>query len=434
MASLWYGLPAWAQDTLLGLALLAPLILIALVLLPGHRPWPLAYALIRRHWGVSSIFVILIALSVALGTGLLAQERAIRSATARAADPFDLVVTAPGSELTALFATVFLRASDMGLIGGDVLEELSSDKRVALAAPLGFGDSVGDAPIVGTTADLVYHLTGGALEGRIWASAFEAVVGSDVAVEMGAHLEPAHGVGEAADDHAHDAAEFTVVGRMEPSGTPWDRAILVPIEAVWQVHGLADGHREADQVGPPFVPELVPGMPAIVVAANSLGGAYSLRAAFTRDGETMAFFPGTVLAQLYGVMGDVRGAMSIMALVSQGLVVGGVLCGLAIVARLFRRQLALLAALGAPARFVVSVMWLHSVMHLFAGVVLGLLSGQIAAGLLSSIVSRQTGLDLSAELGGAELLAVAGFLGLASLAALLPALVTPPRHPAHDLR
>lgn len=433
MMELWYGLSAGLQDALLAAGALAVPALIALAVLPGHRPWPLVRALVRRHWGVSAVFVALIAGSVALGTGLLAQERAIRAATARAADPFDLIIAAPGSELTVLFASVFLQPSDMALVGGDVLDELSSDERVAFAAPIAFGDSVGDAPIVGTTAALVERL-GGVAEGRIWVQTMEAVVGSAVAARLGDHLEPAHGHGDAADAEAHGEVELTVVGRMAATGTPWDRAVVVPVEAVWQVHGLADGHREAGRLGPPFDPELVPGMPAVVVTAEGLGAAYSLRTAYTRDGATMAFFPGAVLAQLHRVMGDVRAAMSVMAVVSQVLVAGGVLCGLAIVARLFRRQLALLAALGAPERFVVAVMWLYSVAHLVAGAVLGLALGQVATAALSEVVSRRTGLDLTAQPGAGELVVVAGFLGLASLVALLPALAAPARRPAAELR
>ena len=430
----WDDLPAAAQDLLTATMLLAPLAAVALVLVPGHRPWPLVRALARRYWGVSAVFVALIAVSIALGTGLLAQERAMRRATTRAADPFDLVIAAPGSELTVLFATVFLQASDMGLVRGAVMEELASDERVAFAAPVAFGDSVGDAPIIGTTADLVTHLAGDGLDGRMWQAPFEAVIGSAVDAGLGDHLEPAHGHGLAADAEAHGGTELKVVGRMAPTGTPWDGAVIVPVEAVWRIHGLADGHELPGQLGPPFVPELVPGVPAIVVSAASLPAAYSLRSAYTRDSETMAFFPGAVLAQLHRVMGDVREAMSVMAVVSQVLVAGAVLCGLAIMARLFRRQLALLAALGAPARFVISVLWLHAVAHLVAGAALGLLLGQLTTALISAAVSRRTGLDLAAELGGAELLAVAGFLGLSSLVALLPALAAPYRRPAADLR
>jgi putative ABC transport system permease protein len=434
MIEVWRDLPAWAQDALTGLAMIVPLMVVGLALVPRHNPWPLVAALIRRYWGVSAVFVALVAVSIAIGSGILAQERAIRAATARAADPFDLVVAAPGSELTVLFAAVFLQPSDMGLVGGDTLEELASDERVALAAPVAFGDSVGDAPIVGTTSELVTHLGGGTLDGRLWETPFEAVVGSTVEAALGGELAPAHGHGDAADEEAHGEAHLTVVGRLPPTGTPWDNAVLIPVEGVWQIHGLADGHEERGRLGPPFAPDLVPGVPAIVVKAESLGGAYSLRAAFTRDGETMAFFPGTVLAQLHGVMGDVREAMSIMALVSQALVAGGVICGLVIVARLFRRQLALLAALGAPARFVVSVMWLHAMAHLVVGAVFGLLLGRVATSALSALASTRTGLELRAELGVGELLAVAGFLGLASLFALLAAVAAPSRRPAEELR
>ncbi len=431
----WYDLTPQVQDALTALCLLSPIFLIAAILLPGHAPATLSLALIRRHWAVTVIFVVLISVSVALGTGLLAQERALRTATARAADPFDIIVAAPGSELTVMFAAVFLRPSDMGLVGGAVLKDLAADKRVTFLAPIGFGDSVGDAPIVGTTANLVTHLAGDAgIQGRIWQAPFEAITGAALEARIGDHLAPAHGVGDAAEAHAHDGTSFEVVGLMPSTGSPWDRAVIVPIEALWQVHGLADGHREAGPIGPPFVPELVPGVPAIVVGTETLADAYSLRSEYDRKGATMAFFPGAVLAQLYGVMGDVRGAMSVMANVSQVLVAIGALCGLAIVARLFRRQLALLAALGAPRRFVMAVIWVHALLHLVAGAVLGLVMGFAATGALSRIIAGRTSLAIDAHLGTAEILTVCAFLGISAIAALIPALAARSPQFATELR
>ena len=419
----WYDLSPAMQDSLTAFGLVSPAILIAAVLLPGHAPGPLALALARRHWAVTAIFVALIAVSVALGTGLLAQERAIRAATARAADPFDIIVAAPGSELTVLFATVFLRPSDMGLVGGTVLNDLAHDERVSFVAPVGFGDSVGDAPIVGTTVDLVKHLAKRAeMEGRVWTAPFEAIVGSALDAQIGDNLQPAHGLGAAAEAHAHEGSYFQVVGRMPRTGSPWDRAVIVPIEALWQVHGLADGHREAGPIGPPYVPDLFPGAPAIVVGTEGLSAAYSLRSDFDRQGETMAFFPGAVLAQLYGVMGDVRGAMSVMANVTQLLVAAGALSGLAIVARLFRRQLALLSALGASRRFITAVIWVHALAHLVIGAILGVLLGFAATAVLSGVVAGRTNLAIRAQLGTAEILTVCAFLGLSAVAALIPAL------------
>ncbi len=37
-----------------------------------------------------------------------------------------------------------------------------------------------------------------------------------------------------------------MVGRLKPTGTPWDRAIITPIEYNWMVHGLGTGHAEGE--------------------------------------------------------------------------------------------------------------------------------------------------------------------------------------------
>ena len=419
--TLWDDLPAAAQDgALLALGLL-PLALLALALLPGHRPAPLVAALLRRHRGISAILVALVAISVAVGTGLLAAERAVRAASARAADLFDVVIAAPGSETTVLLAAAFLQPADMGLVSGEDLAAILDDPRAAMAAPLGFGDSVGAFPVIGTTADLVRHLAPG-LEGPLWRTPFEAVVGAATPFAPGDGIEPAHGHGDAAED-SHDA-DLAVVARMPRTGTPWDRAVLIPIEGVWRLHGLSDGHAPGSTgLGPPFDPALTPGAPAVVVRATGIGPAYSLRADWQRDGETMALLPGATLAQLFRVMGDVREAMSLMALVSLGLVAAAVLCGLALVARLFRPQIALLHALGAPARFSAAVLWLHAVLHLLAGAAMGLGLGWLAAGLASRAALARAGLDVSARIGMPELIVLSAFLGLASTAALASVLM-----------
>ena len=433
----WADLSAPAQDALrLALALL-PLALIALWLVPGHRPGPLVAALLRRHWGVSATFLALIAVCVAAGVALLATERGLRAASARATDPFDVVVAAPGSETTALMAAVFLRPADMPLLDGPTLAGVLDDPRAALAAPVGFGDSVEGYPVVGTVAALPRHLAGAgpdAIEGRLWEGPLEAVAGANTPFAIGAALEPAHGHGPAAEPDAH-GLELSVVGRMAPTGTPWDDAVLIPLEGVWTLHSMGTGHAPgAERLGPPWDPRLMPGVPAVLVRAAGLGEAYAFRAAHQRDGATMAFLPGAELARLHAILGDVREALSLSALVSLALVATAVLCGLLIVARLFRRRLALLAALGAPRRFLLAVLWLHAAAHLVLGAALGLALGWLLAAPAARVASERVGLAIRATPGREEALTVALFVGLAAVAALLPALLAPHRDPARDLR
>lgn len=407
------------------LILLLPALVTGGLVLRGYAPWPLVRAILWRFRWPAGMFVLLIAISVGMGIGILAQERGLRRGTAQAADKFDLVVAAPGSELTVLFAAVYLQPSDMPLLSGAVYNAVASHENVTIAAPLAFGDSFGTAPVIGTTAEFARYLSDDRIDGRLWETSQEALAGASVPLEVGGSFSPAHGVGDAAEADAHAGAEVTIVGRLGRTGTPWDRAILVPVESVWEVHGLGDGHgpEHSGQIGGPFDPDYFPGTPAIVVHADELWANYALRSEFTRDNETMAFFPGTVLANLYRVMGDIRQAMSLMALVTQILVAASVLLGLFILSRLFRRQIALLRALGAPSRFVFAVVWSFGAVLLLAGSAFGLLTGLGAAAVLSRIVSARTDILVSAPLGWSEVHFLAAFVSVTLLLSILPAAV-----------
>ncbi len=53
---------------------------------------------LRRLWAGAVVVVLLVALATALGVTVTLQERALRLGSARAADKFDLVIGAAGSE------------------------------------------------------------------------------------------------------------------------------------------------------------------------------------------------------------------------------------------------------------------------------------------------------------------------------------------------
>lgn len=425
MIAFWDNLPALGQDILMTVLLLAPSLLVGAFVLRGYAPWQLVRAILWRFKGASVLFVLLIAISVGMGIGLLAQERGLRRGTAQAADKFDLVISAPGSELSVMMAAVFLQPSDMPLLDGETYAEIANNENVSIAAPLAFGDSYGTASVIGTTAQFARYLADDRIEGRMWETSGEALAGTLVPLKIGDSFSPAHGEGDAAEHDAHEGADLTVVGRLAPTGTPWDRAILVPVETVWEVHGLANGHaiERGDQIGPPFDAAYFPGTPAIVVRSEALWANYALRSEFTRDRETMAFFPGAVLAQLYRVLGDIRQIMSLMALVTQVLVAAAVLLGLFILSRLFHRQLSLLRALGAPARFVFAVVWSFGAALLVAGAVLGLLTGIGAASILAKVVTARTDILVTAPLGWSEIHFLAGFVSVTLVLSLVPAAV-----------
>lgn len=435
MTDLWLSVPVWLQDALVALGLLLPGCLTGLVVLRGFRPWPLTRAMLLRFRGANAVFVGLIAAAVAIGAGLTAQERALRQGSAQAAERFDLILGAPGSEVSLVLAAVYLQPDDLPLLSGQVFAEVAADPQVAFAAPIAFGDSVDGAPVVGTTAEFVEHLAGDLAQGRMFADHFEAVAGAYAPVNLGDALEPAHGHGEMADHGGHEGTAYQVVGRMAPTGSPWDRAILVPVEAVWELHAFPNGHapERLEQVGPPFDPEWLPGTPAIFVHADEVWANYALRDRYTRA-DVMGVFPGTVLAELHGLLRDVREAMSLMAVVTQGLIVIAVLAGLTLLVRVFARGLALLRAIGAPTRFTFSVVWSYAATLVSLGLALGLALGWIVAAALSAILTSRTDVLVVARIGWTEMQFVTGFASLALILALLPAFLASRRPPLEDLR
>jgi putative ABC transport system permease protein len=272
----------------------------------------------------------------------------------------------------------------------------------------------------------VDHLSGGLQEGRAFQSENEAVAGAATAIAIGETFHPQHGrnpflAGTAGMQHA---ATLTVVGRMRPTGTPWDNSIIVPIEFVWRVHGLPTGHAEdATRIGPPFDPARVAGVPAIVITPETVNAAYGLRTAY-RTPLSMAFFPAEALVRLYEVLGDIRELMSWLALATQGLVVIAMLAGVMAILTLHRRQFAVLRALGAPRLYIFLCVWSQIAVVAVAGALAGLLLGAGAAIAVSHLITQATGIVLPARIGPDELTLVAGMILFGLAVATIPAFIS----------
>jgi putative ABC transport system permease protein len=198
MMAIWDQLSPALQNWALLVLLSLPALVIGAVVLRGFAPWPLVRAMIWRFRWTNALFVLLIAISMGIGIGLLAQERGLRRGTAQAADKFDLIIAAPGSELTMMMASVYLQPTNVPLLGGPLFHEIITHDHVDIAAPLAFGDSYQGAPVVGTTAEFARYLSDDQIAGRIFETSQEAIAGAHVPLVLGDQFVPAHGVGDAA--------------------------------------------------------------------------------------------------------------------------------------------------------------------------------------------------------------------------------------------
>ncbi len=399
------------------------------------NPFPMVLADLRAMRVGALMTIILIGLAVMIGIGVGAQERALRQSSARTAGDFPLLIGAPGSQTQLVLTTIYLQAEALPLIDGAILRKLTQDTRVAAIAPLAYGDIVKGYPIVGTTLDFVTRWGRLApIEGRLFERENEAVVGAMVDLHIGDIVAPSHGVvssgrraGIAGDEeagHRHQEAKLSVVGRLPRLDSPWDRAILVPVESVWEVHGLGNGHEgRADHLGPPFDMTSLPGAPALVVKPKTIADAYQLRAEF-RQGGTMALFPAEVLTSLYASLGDIRDLLVIASAMNNVVVLLAILLLLVTLTSLRRKRYAVLRALGATRIYVAVVVWLGATILTTAGCLLGVGLGWLAAQVLSHVIEAQTGLVLHPALGPQEAMLAFAMGAIAAVFALVVAAAT----------
>ena len=438
---------------------------------------------LRRNALGALAIVLIVAFAAALGVAVTLQERALRLGSARAAAAFPVVVGAAGSETQLMLSAVFLQPAPLGLVPGKVLSSLAADPRVAWAAPVGFGDFVEDYPIVGTTQPLIDGL-GGLRDGQGFARLDQAVVGAAVQLRTGDRFHPLHGQASSG-GHMHGETTYEVVGRLAPTGTPWDRAVLVPIEAVWRTHGMEahaeeghageehaddphagdahveetyteethaqdahaeDPHAEAAVVGtgPAADPHAgvdaarvtaagAPGVPAIVVKPRSIADAYKLRQEWRTD-TTLALFPAEVLTRLYATLGDARRVLSAVAMGAQALVAAAILLVILLHVGQRRRQIGALRAFGAPRLAVFAVVWMEGFALLGLGLLAGVGLGYGAALAIAARLQAQSGVALPVLFTADDLTPLLLLAGATAVLATIPALLAYRQSPAAALR
>jgi putative ABC transport system permease protein len=401
------------------------------------NPLVLVVAHLRRSWAGALALTLVVAVAIAIGVGVLAQERALRQGSARAADPFDLVIGAPGSPTQLVLSTVYLQEAALPLLPPEILAEVGRRNGIAWYAPLAFGDTWKGHPVIGTTEAFVRLGGKRALaQGRMFATPDEAVIGADISLALGDTFEPSHGhsgprAGE--EGHRHEGAGHMVVGRLPRTGTPYDGALLVPVESVWQLHGLPSGHPDGDaRIGQPWT-ETTGGVPAIVVKAASVSDAYRLRGQ-NRGPDRTGVFPAEVLVSLYATLGDIRDVMQALTTATQALVLVAVLVAVMAATAGRRREIAVLRALGASRLFVFSTIWIGIGIVLLTGGTLGLLLGYCATWITSSALGARYGIALPVQFAAEDVWLAIVVVGIGLVFAVLPAGMAWRQHVAAGLR
>jgi putative ABC transport system permease protein len=385
--------------------------------------------------------IVLAAIAIASAL-LLAVERVrhdARQSFTQSVSGVDLVAGARSSGVQLMLYAVFHAGSATNNMRWDSFEALALNPAIDWAVPLSLGDSHRGFPVVGTVppyferyryadARPLAFAAGRPFAGTI-DGVFEAVLGSEVARELGYHVGDritlSHGMAELGPEHADKP--FTVVGLLAPTGTPVDRTVHVSLEAITAIH--------LDWAGGAPLPNLAISaehvrkfdlrpqeITAALVGLKNRSDVFRVQRQISgyRGEALMAVMPGVALDELWQTLATVE--RTLLAL--SALVVAVGLAGLAatLLAALDqrRRELAILRSLGASPGDLFLMLACESLLVTTLGAALGVVL-LVAGSALAAPLAGEFGIRLSPGLPGTDEWAIlASIIATGLLAGLVP--------------
>lgn len=364
------------------------------------------------------------AASIALAGGLLMAVWVVKSESQKTftgvTGGFDAVLGARSSQLQLVLNSVFhLEASPGNLANADYLD-IKKDPRVALAVPIAVGDNFRGYRLVGTTVEMLRDVEFAAgrrfavqKPGRLFDPTLrEAVVGSFAAKRLGLKygdsFQPFHGI--IFDEKSQHAETYVVVGVLEPSNTPADRVIWIPLDGLQKMGG--------------HDPKSASDVSAVLVKLRSPMAGKQLDLLYNKQGSRLTFaWPiAQIISQLFDKISWMDRVLALVAYLVALVATGSVLASIYNSMNERRREIAILRALGARREIIFSAVVLESAAISAIGMAVAFVIYGVILGVVAAVIRAQTGVVIDPlAVHPVLLLAPAGMIGLGALAGIVPA-------------
>lgn len=356
--------------------------------------------------GTAALVVLAVALSVAL---LLATERVrtqARSSFQDAVSGVDLIVAAPGSPVQTLLSTVFHLGFPTSNLGESAQARVSEHPAVEWTVPLLLGDTHRGYRLIGTSSAFFerYRYRGGTnlrmAQGEWFASAEEAVIGAEAArnlgYRVGSTFVAAHGAGSVSFIE-HEDSPFRIVGVLERTGTPVDRAIYVSLEGYDRMHEGFAGAHDHDHTDPLHDHDHERTLSAMLVGLKSRSAVLGVQRALQQDRTepVSAVMPGDALQDLWGFVSGFEGALAAVGALVAAVSLAGVATLLLAGLRERRRELAILRAVGARPGQIAGLLAGEALLLTAVGAVLGILGAYAGLAALGPVLLDRFGVVVS---------------------------------------
>jgi putative ABC transport system permease protein len=399
----------------------------------------LALQSLRNRWLTAVLTIFAIAMSTLLLLGVEKVRTGARQSFTDTISGTDLIIGARNGPLQLLLYSVFRIGNASNNVTWETYGDISRQPDIAWIVPLSLGDSHRGFRVLGTTPDYFVHykyrrtnaLTFSA--GQPFRDLFDAVIGADVARELGyavgSPMVVAHGVGSVAFVE-HGDKPFRVSGILAKTGTPVDRTVHVGLNAIEAIHvdwqtgapvpgrtATADDVRKMD-----LQPKSIT---AALVGLKSKLATFRLQRAINdyRAEPLSAILPGAALQELWGLVGTAETALSVISIMVVATALLGMVTMILTTLNERRREMAILRSVGAGPRTILGLLTAEAAVLILAGVALGVVMLYAGLTLFRPYVDRTYGIHLNIDpLDSHELLLLSAIILAGIIAGLLPAI------------
>ena len=206
----------------------------------------LTWQSLMNRKGTALLTVLSIALSVILLLGVEKVRIGAKTAFLNTISGTDVVVGARAGTVQLLLYSVFRMGDATANISWKSVKDIEKRADVKWVVPIALGDSHKGFRVMGTSAGYFNHfryrrnLPLQFQSGKAFDDLYEAVLGADVAKELGYKLGDkivvAHGAGRVSFGATHKDKPFIVSGILTQTGTPVDQTVHVSMEAIEAIH------------------------------------------------------------------------------------------------------------------------------------------------------------------------------------------------------
>ena len=334
---------------------------------------------------------------------------------------FDAVLGARSSKLQLVLNSIFHVEASPGNVAWEDYLDIREHPGISHALPIAVGDNFRGYRLVGTLPELlqnIEHHPGqkyAISSGGRWMDPQrrEAVIGFFAAQQLGLKVgdtfHPYHGL--LYDEEKQHAETYVVVGLLEPTNSPADRVLWIPLAGLQKMSG--------------HDPQAATDISAVLIKLKQPQSGFRMDMTINKQGNRLTFaWPvDQIMAQLFQKIGWFDKILAMVAYLVAVVAAGGILSGLYNTMEERRRDIAILRALGARRRIIFGTILLESTVIALVGAGLSFTIYAMIFEGASGIIRHQTGVVIHPWQWHASMLwTPLSMILLGALAGCIPAL------------